>query len=180
MWFWNHVDDTDEFVCCSTSTKSGLYRSLNKFINIKLKLVFSPHENVRQSVRKRAVSKEELHLQITWWGQQQTWGVWWCQWCGEFARSSSSLCIKVINKAGWEPNRTPSESEDHHKGKLRISVDKRCVFLDHTQTNSTSRLQICGVWFGKSPTEHAQTEAWLKKAFERFASLSAPAESCRV
>lgn len=47
-----------------------------------------PQENVRHNIRNRAVSKEELHLQFTWW---------WRRWHDEVARSSGSSCMKVTN-----------------------------------------------------------------------------------
>lgn len=120
---WNSTDDLDSLVLYSADKSwnnvSRQYESGNKLIDIKPKLVFGPHENVRHSVRKRAVSKEELHFQFTWRWYRYEVLVWWDRRCGEVARSSSSVCNKVTNEAAPEPSGMPSESRDGLRGRHR-------------------------------------------------------------
>lgn len=52
--------------CNILLVKKTTYKIGKKHINIKLNLIFVAQENVRQSVRKRTVSKEELQSQFTW------------------------------------------------------------------------------------------------------------------
>lgn len=143
--------------------------------------VFGPHENVRHSVRKRAVSKEELHVQFTWWGlgrwrQKRFVVLVWCdRWCGEVARSSSSVCNKVKNDAGPEPSRMPWESRKNEKKHFfvqLIDLDDNLsqVLLFHLFYYLDCRL--LGIQLGKSPTEHAPTETRTEESFSEVRPFS--------
>ncbi|KAK5850379.1 hypothetical protein PBY51_001263 [Eleginops maclovinus] len=81
---------------------------------VESELVLSLQEKVRQSVCRRAVSKEELNLQFTWRGFERRWGnevlVGGNQRHDEAARSSSSVGIKGTESP--DPKGALAESRD--------------------------------------------------------------------